>query len=77
MPKLSNALSPALGPQPRPGGHTPNMAPAPPTATGAKFMAGVRLAVVGVPKNDANNLNLVKHTVGFLVQHCGAEYLYV
>lgn len=38
------------------------------------FMSNVRLAVVGVMKTETHNLSVVKHTVGYLVQHCGAEY---
>jgi hypothetical protein len=77
IPKPGGVPSPSLGPQPRPRGPPPNVPTTPPppgTAKSQLFMAGVRLAVVGVAKNDTNNLNLVNHTVGFLVQHCGAEF---
>jgi hypothetical protein len=39
-------------------------------------MTDMQMAVMSVLKNDSNNLNIVKHTAGFLVQYYRAEYLY-
>ena len=77
--KPTAATPTSLSPHQRTGA-TSNVLSMPPPLPSLKssqlFMDDVCLAVVGVQKTDVNNLNLVKHTVGFLVQHCGAEYLY-